>query len=354
MTTLRGPEGIKIGHETIDLMGGQNVPTTAQNYEVWLSYRIGGHPDLRRLIDERIARGEAFTDEANEQLYEQFFSNVRLSAQMMATGERIARELSEVVVALKSSGDKTGAYSETLQKAAISLERGIDATKLREVIAGLAAATMDMADHNKQLTNRLHESSREMDTLRATLRQARAEALTDGLTGLANRKMFDETLKMRLRESAGQRTDLCLILCDIDNFKRFNDTWGHQTGDQIIRFIASSLQRQTQPEHLVARYGGEEFALILPRTRVVSARTIAEAIRAAIESKKLLRKSTNEELGRITVSFGVAQFRPGEKMHDLIERADACLYASKRGGRNRVTTDLDEPAPMGAASASAA
>jgi diguanylate cyclase len=180
-----------------------------------------------------------------------------------------------------------------------------------------------------------------MDTLRATLRQARAEALTDGLTGLANRKMFDETLKMRLREAAGQRTDLCLVLCDIDKFKHFNDTWGHQTGDQIIRFIASSLQRQTQPDHLVARYGGEEFAIIMPRTRIVSARTIAEAIRAAIESKKLQRKSTNEELGRITVSMGVAQYRPGETGHDLVGRADACLYASKHAGRNRVSTDLD-------------
>jgi diguanylate cyclase len=322
-------------------MGGQSVPTTAQNYEVWLSYRIGGHPDLRRLIDERIQRGEPFTDEVNEQLYEQFFSNVRLSAQMMATGERIARELSEVVVALKNSGEKTGAYAETLQKASISLDRGLDTTKLREVIAGLAAATMDMADHNRQLTARLNDSSREMDSLRATLRQARAEALTDGLTGLANRKMFDETLKMRLREAAGQRTDLCLILADIDHFKRFNDTWGHQTGDQIIRFIASSLQRQTQTDHLVARYGGEEFAIVMPRTRIVTARTVAEAIRAAIESKKLLRKSTNEELGRITISMGIAQYRPGERMQDLIERADSCLYASKHAGRNRVTTDMD-------------
>src|SRR5262245_1425939 len=201
MTTLRGPDGVRVAHETVDLMGAHVVPTTAQNYEVWLSYRIGGHPDLRRLIDDQIERGEPFTDEINEQLYEQFFSNVRLSAQMMATGERIARELSEVVVALKSSGEKTGAYSETLTTAAANLERGVDPARLREVLSGLAAATLDMADHHRQLTTRLQDSSREMDTLRATLRQARAEALTDSLTGLANRKMFDETLKMRLREA---------------------------------------------------------------------------------------------------------------------------------------------------------
>ncbi|MGE3302170.1 MAG: GGDEF domain-containing protein [Hyphomonadaceae bacterium] len=341
LNTFRGPEGLSTAHATIDLMGSHQVPTTAQNYEVWLSYKVGGHPDLRRIIDERIARGEAFTDDANEQLYEQFFSNIRISAQMMATGERIARELTEVVSALQNSGDKTSAYADALGVASKSLESGLDAGKLREVIAGLASATLDMADHNRLLTARLKDSSREMDTLRTALRHVRAEALTDSLTGLANRKMFDETLRMRLRENAAARADLCLILCDIDHFKRFNDTWGHQTGDQIIRFIASSLQRHAQPDHLVARYGGEEFAFIMPRTRLMGARGVAESIRTAIESKKLLRKSTNESLGKITVSMGIAQYRAGETMHDLIERADACLYASKRAGRNRISTDQE-------------
>jgi diguanylate cyclase len=341
MTSLRGPAGVGLAHETVDLMGLHEVPTTAQNYEVWLSYKMGGHPDLRRLIDDRISRGETFDDDINEQLYEQFFSNIRLSAQMMATGERIARELTEVVSALQSTGDKTGAYADTLQSAATSLERGINSDKLREVIAGLAAATLDMADHNRKLTSRLTESSREMDTLRTALRHVRAEALTDGLTGLANRKMFDETLRMRLREANVQQSDMCLILLDIDHFKRFNDTWGHQTGDQIIRFIATSLQRQCQTDHLVARYGGEEFAIIMPRTRLAGARTIAESIRVAIEGKKLLRKSTNENLGKITISIGIAQYRTADTMHDLIERADTCLYASKRSGRNRITTDQE-------------
>ena len=341
MTSLRGPGGVALAHETVDLMGNFSVPTTAQNYEVWLSYKMGGHPELRRLLDERISRGEAFDDEINEQLHEQFFSNIRLSAQMMATGERIARELTDVVTALQSTGDKTGAYADTLQTAASSLERGVDANKLRDVVAGLAAATLDMADHNRALTQRLTDSSREMETLRTALRHVRAEALTDGLTGLANRKMFDETLRMRLREASAQRGELCLLLIDIDHFKRFNDTWGHQTGDQIIRFIASSLQRQCQADHLVARYGGEEFAIIMPRTRLAASRAIAEALRVAIEGKKLLRKSTNENLGKITVSIGVAQYRSSESMHDLIERTDACLYASKRAGRNRVTTDAD-------------
>ncbi len=341
MLTLRGPKGIAYAHDTIDVMGVHDIPTSAKNYEVWLSYRMGGHPDLRRMIDERIARGDSFNDEVNEQLYEQFFSNFRLSAQVMAAGERIAKEVSDVVTALQNSGEKTGAYAETLQRAAASIQKDMDGAKLREVIAGLAAATLEMAEDNRRLTFRLQDSSREMETLRTTLRQARAEALTDGLTGLANRKMFDETLKMRMREAAAQRTDLCLLLCDIDHFKRFNDTWGHQTGDQIIRFIGSCLQRQSRPDHLVARYGGEEFAIIMPRTRIIGAKAIAEAIRTAIESKKLLRKSTNEDLGKVTVSVGIAQYRAGETMHDLVERTDACLYASKRTGRNRITTEMD-------------
>jgi diguanylate cyclase len=326
----------------VDIMGGHEVPPNPQNYEVWLSYRLGGHPDLRRLIDDRIARGEPFTDDINEQLYERFFSNVRLSAQIMATGERIAKELNEVVQALSTAGEKTGEYSDVLERAARVIDTGIDSAKLREIITSLASATMDMAEHNRKLTTRLKTSSREVDALRSTLRQARAEALTDGLTGLANRKMFDETLRMRMREASNAHVnDLCLVFCDIDFFKRFNDTWGHQTGDQIIRFIASSLQKHALPDHLVARYGGEEFAIIMPRTRLAVARTIAESIRTAIESKKLLRKSTSEDLGRVTISVGISQYRMGERAHDFVERADTCLYVSKRAGRNRITTDAD-------------
>jgi diguanylate cyclase len=130
-------------------------------------------------------------------------------------------------------------------------------------------------------------------------------------------------------------------MCDIDHFKRFNDTWGHLVGDQVIKFIANTLRTHATGDFLAARYGGEEFAIIMPRTQLREAQTIAAAIHEAVRSKRLTRRSTSESLGAVTISIGLAQRRDFEGAHDLIARADACLYASKRAGRDRITCDAE-------------
>ncbi len=344
LLTLNPTEALAIGHQTVDLMGSHKISPNAQNYEVWLAYRLGGLAELRKEIDERLARGEPFTDETNQQIHDRFFSNARLTAQMVATGERIAKELNGVISAINSAGENASDYGAELQAASMRLESSVGPDMLREIVSTITKATSKMVDQNKDLTGQLQKSSRDMDDMRRTLRQVRAEAMTDSLTGLANRKLFDETLRNRLREASIERSPLCLLICDIDHFKRFNDTWGHLTGDQIIRFVSSTLQRFAPPGGLAARYGGEEFALVLPRMTLQAARELGERIRLTIESKTLVRKSTGEDLGRITVSSGVALARLDETPSSLIERADACLYVSKRTGRNRVTSEADASA----------
>lgn len=337
--SLTGPAGLALAHETIEMMGAHSVPVTGENYEVWLSYRLTLNQDLKEAIESRISAGLPFTPDVNEELHQRFFDNSRVAATMVETSERIARDLNVVIGALQGVADKSNAYGKTLEVAAIKLERGIDSDRLKEIISSLAAATLDMASHNRSLTENLQKSTREIEGLRASLASVRAESLTDGLTGLANRRMFDETLRMRMGEARAHRTELCLMLCDIDFFKRFNDTWGHMTGDQILRFLASALSQHALPDHLVARYGGEEFAVVMPRTGLNAARSIAEALRVAIQSKRLRRRSTNEDLGQVTISIGIARLQPGETPEALVERADSCLYASKRNGRNQTTTD---------------
>jgi diguanylate cyclase len=111
----------------------------------------------------------------------------------------------------------------------------------------------------------------------------------------------------------------------------------------VIRFVASALTKFALPDHLVARYGGEEFAVIMPRTTLNQAGRIADQIRSAIEAKRLVRRSTNETIGAVTVSFGVSLYASGETVNQLISRADECLYLSKRNGRNRVTLETAMP-----------
>ena len=134
---------------------------------------------------------------------------------------------------------------------------------------------------------------------------------------------------------------MTLAVIDIDHFKLFNDKWGHQTGDQVIRFIGGAICALAILPRTAARYGGEEFVVIMPRESLASAVRALEEIREEISLRNLRRRATGEELGRVTISIGLAQRLLGESASAFIERADAALYTSKRGGRNRVTCDAD-------------
>jgi diguanylate cyclase (GGDEF)-like protein len=162
---------------------------------------------------------------------------------------------------------------------------------------------------------------------------------TDGLTGIANRRTFDRALERAIRQAHRTKEPLSLLLLDLDHFKALNDTAGHQAGDEVLRRFAGILaQAARRPDDVAARYGGEEFALIFPGMSADETEAVVDTVREQIASRILKRRSTNEDLGEVTISAGVAQLRSGEIMAALIERADAALYASKRAGRNRVTS----------------
>ena len=326
-------------HAALELMSKHGVTPSALHYEVWFEYRLGRTPALNAAVDARIAAAGAVDDAFTAQLHEQYFGDAAAAAQIAITGEKIARDLGQVLSFMRVSEEKSGDYGRTLESAATDLNRGLSADQIQNIVSSLAAATLDMANHNQHLNDQLKKSSREINTLRTSLEFVRLESLTDALTGLSNRRMFDETLRMRIDEARAQKTELCLLLCDIDHFKKVNDTWGHQTGDQILRFLGSALQAHARPDFLVSRYGGEEFAMIMPRVDMRTAAHIAETMRVAISTKRLRRRSTNDDLGQVTVSMGIARLAPSDTPAGMIERADACLYASKRNGRNQVTTD---------------
>ena len=137
-------------------------------------------------------------------------------------------------------------------------------------------------------------------------------------------------------------------MADIDHFKNFNDRYGHLTGDQVLRLVAMSVKQNVKGRDIAARYGGEEFVIALPNTALQSAITVADHIRRAVMTKELMRRSNGERLGRVTISIGAAALRPGDTAQLLIDRADKCLYAAKRHGRNRVICEADPEADAAA------
>ena len=124
-------------------------------------------------------------------------------------------------------------------------------------------------------------------------------------------------------------------MLDIDYFKKFNDTYGHQVGDQVLKLVASTLKTGVKGGDIVARYGGEEFAIILPKTTKENAFTVAEHVRDSVSSKDIINRGTGKVLGQIRLSVGVSEYKPGESIEDLIERADKALYEAKNNGRNQ-------------------
>ena len=146
---------------------------------------------------------------------------------------------------------------------------------------------------------------------------------------------------MAVQTALASGEPLSLLMFDIDHFKSFNDSYGHLTGDQVLRLVGMSLKQTIKGQDITARYGGEEFAVVLPNTALRQALTVADHIRRAVMAKELKKKSTGEILGRVTISVGVSMLKPGDDTDSLIERADACLYAAKRNGRNRVICEVD-------------
>lgn len=339
LNLYRGADGVALARSAVDHLAERTIPTSPANYEVWTAYLIGAYPDLNHEIDARLARGGSFTDEVNEDLYERFFAQNRLSVRMVEASAGIARELADVVASLRNAGALAGDFAGELQAAASDMERSPDPTAFCSIVGRLASATREMAENNLKLEQQMQASSRQVEVLQTTLQNVRTEALTDGLTGLANRRCFDETLRSCVTDADKHGGELCLVLCDIDHFKRVNDTWGHQVGDQVLRYVASVLRQHASEQNLVSRYGGEEFAIVLPGYGLGAAEALAESIRTAVKAKKLSRRSTGEMMGSVTVSLGVASYRASEGTSGLLRRADACLYQSKRTGRDRCTGD---------------
>lgn len=162
-------------------------------------------------------------------------------------------------------------------------------------------------------------------------------AMFDGLTGIHNRRWLDDTLHRMVARAREHGGSLCVALIDIDHFKQFNDTYGHDAGDFVLAAVAGSLAANLRPTDLVARFGGEEFVIIFPETPLAAAASVSDRLRQAVSEREFVMPG-GRALPRVTISIGVAQLASDQTVPSILKAADTAMYRAKRSGRNRVLT----------------
>ncbi|MGZ3306639.1 MAG: GGDEF domain-containing protein, partial [Asticcacaulis sp.] len=289
--SVRSPSAYALAGEALQLMQEHGVWPTPINYELWLY--VAGDPEcaLAQEISRLIEAGEKITEDVSESLASKFIPRLKLNDEVRDAGLKLTRELASITEIITEAQKSHRTYSLTLEDARDSMSE-VDAGALQNLVTSLTEATNMVLTQHSLLEVRLSDSSREVARLRKHLDQVRMEAMTDALTNLANRKSFDEALDGHCENSADKALTLAVV--DIDHFKRFNDTWGHQTGDQVLRYVASVLARIGRPPRLAARYGGEEFGLLFPGETAPAVERILNEARQEIASRVLKRRSTNE------------------------------------------------------------
>lgn len=319
-------------HEAMQRHG---VPPTPSNFAVWYHYHSGRFPDLVRTIEIHLANKRSFDAALNRELHDRFFASENEANNIRQISSQIETTLGDMLDRMGEAGAEADRYGSVLAEVSSEIDTA-DSSGIQSIVAKLVSETQRMAEQNDALKGKLESSSLEINQLREDLANVRQESLTDALTGIANRKMFDNTLHECAGAALENGVPLSLMLLDIDHFKKFNDTFGHQLGDKVLQLVAHTLTQCVKGRDLPARYGGEEFAVILPQTNLDDATTLADQVRLSVAQRKIVRKSTGQDLGTITMSVGVSAYVPGENLQDLIARADEALYAAKNAGRNQV------------------
>ena len=335
-------ESHRIAERALAALKTVQLAATPKNIELWFMLAEGRNPALVRDVQRLAQPNGAVLQSDADALYNAHIVRQGLSRDVIDLIQRFEDEMAKVADAVETTGASATGNSEKLRFLSAELKRSAaDNPAVSALMDGVLSVARSVREANERLEQQLQRSSDEVDTLRRNIEHIQQEAMLDPLTGVKNRKTFDAEIARLLRHAKDTGEPLALVMADVDHFKNFNDKWGHQTGDHVLRLVADVMNANIKGQDVLARYGGEEFALILPGTSLQNAVMLANRIRGAVESRRLRKRRTDEDLGLITMSMGAAQVRWDDTVETLIERADACLYAAKRAGRNRVIDEME-------------
>jgi diguanylate cyclase len=317
-------------------MGQHDVSPNPLTFAVFYEHLAGINGRLSTALEALLAAQPRLVNADMQALY-----GAHIAAPGSDETERIRDDMQSVMDRMADSAVRTGQAAGLFGVGLAGLQGALqsdDSAALAAQVAQAREQTQAMQVSVSALQQQVSSSQAEIERLRVDLMRTREQAVRCALTGVLNRRGFDDQLNSMLASSPASGAEHCVVLIDIDHFKRVNDTLGHLVGDRVIAGIGEVLRSlPAEPGMALARYGGEEFAILLPSSSRQRASQVAESVRSRVGHIALRNKQTQQVHLQITVSAGVAAWRPGDDAQTLLAAANGALYLAKTAGRDRVT-----------------
>ena len=339
-TRLQSTEFLRLA---VGFMGRQEAALDPASYTLWYEHVAGLNPPLSQILEQRLLVQHPLTDADVAHLYATHIASREAQA-VVRIHERLKVLLTETTEVISQSGSHATRFGKSLENQTERLRRPDAAGAIHSVLSELLVETQKMSQVNLTLARQLDTRATEVRSLTERLQRAEAAALNDPLTGLLNRRGLEQAFADISPQMLGPE-GTSLLVVDVDRFKEINDAYGHAVGDQVLRGVANVLLARIKGADIAARVGGDEFAILLPDTALKSAIALAEKIRSALQNARLRKIGSDESIGQVSISVGVAHTAGSITLDQLTRNADSALYSAKRGGRNRVESAKDPPRP---------
>ena len=321
--------------QVLNYMATHNLPPTPVNYTVWYEYVSGQNLGLKNAMDLSMAQKHPFGGDQIKELYQKFITDENdLLARRLFTKFKIM--LHEINRHLAKTQHSLNGQDKHLEKLSNTLQKIHDQDDVQKAVAQLREGNQAMRETGNELVKKIQLSSRELFQLRDELEKYQDQGRRDHLTGLLNRRGLAKVMEVERIRARQNNTPFSLVLINIDHFKELNGTHGPLVGDSFLKELAKILKKHLRQNDIPIRFNREEFMALLPETQLNGAMAAAGKIQNILRSKEWLIKGSGENIGRITVSMGVAVHEENDTEDSLIQRANQALKMAKTTGRNRI------------------
>lgn len=340
MMLLDAGIGASRGDAVLALLERAKVPPVPPFYKLCYDY-LAGVRTLDTIRANAIIEAEDPGKPASEQMYDDFVAPYETKEAVTTVVSRMIDRITVLETLVIESQEATRSQAADLAIAVEDLQAdNLDPALLRDWIIRLQATNDALRSTNATLSGELETSLEVFTTAQDEMAALSRAAGIDTLTGICNRAGVEQALEAILPVVAAGAGRMSLAVVDVDHFKKLNDTYGHQIGDEILRLVGRALMTSTRGDmDTIGRMGGDEFVVIIRDEDLPGARLMAERVRRAVFDCDLTKILGKGVLGNVTASIGVAQFAPGDSLHSLFERADKCLFEAKSRGRNQVVAE---------------